>query len=74
MLDVEPAALAGKRGADPHAFFEHAISDAIRVGKVLSCFVTERKHRATKRAALFVFRSIDNTVATCRIPRYGGCA
>ena len=24
MLDVEPAALAGKRGADPHASFEHA--------------------------------------------------
>ena len=32
------------------------------LGKLLSCFVCERKHRATKRCALFVFRSIDNTV------------
>ena len=32
------------------------------VGKLLSCFVTERKHRSTKRCALFVFRHIDNTV------------
>ena len=29
--------------------------------KLLSCFVTERKHRLTKRCALFVFRHIDNT-------------
>jgi hypothetical protein len=30
--------------------------------KCLSCFVCERKHRATKRAALSVFRYIDGTV------------
>ena len=46
-----------------HAFVIHVVSDALRVGKVLSCFVTERKHRATKRAGLFVFRAIDNVVA-----------
>ena len=32
------------------------------LGRLLSCFVTERKHRRTKRAALHVFRHIDNTV------------
>lgn len=32
------------------------------LGKLLSCFVTERKHRTTKRCALFVFRHIENTV------------
>ena len=35
--------------------------------KLLSCFVTERKHRATKRAALFVFRHVDNTVITSMV-------
>ena len=45
-----------------HNFVIHVISDAMRLGKLMSCFVTERKHRATKRAALFVFRHIDNTV------------
>lgn len=37
--------------------------------KLLSCFVTERKHRQTKRAALFVFRHIDNTVITDMVNR-----
>ena len=46
-----------------HHFFMHIIDDAMRVGKLLSCFVTERKHRQTKRSALFTFRSIDNAVA-----------
>ena len=45
-----------------HNFVIHVISDATLLGKLMSCFVTERKHRATKRAALFVFRHIDNTV------------
>ena len=45
-----------------HNFFEHMVDDMIRIGKNLSCFVTERKHRTTKRTALFVFRHIDNTV------------
>ena len=30
--------------------------------KLLSCFVTERKHRASKRAALHVFRNLEHTV------------
>ena len=32
------------------------------LGRLLSCFVTERKHRITKRCALYIFRHIDNTV------------
>jgi hypothetical protein len=32
--------------------------------KLLSCFVTERKHRTNKRAALFVVRHMDNAVIT----------
>ena len=45
-----------------HNFVIHVVDDMTRVGKLLSCFVTERKHRTTKRAALMVFRHIDNTV------------
>ena len=44
-----------------HQLF-HIVDNMEFLGSLLSCFVTERKHRATKRAALFVFRSIDNTV------------
>ena len=32
------------------------------LGKLLSCFVTERKHRASKAAALHVFRNMEHTV------------
>jgi hypothetical protein len=32
------------------------------LGKLLCCFVTERKHRQIKRAALYVFRNIEHTV------------
>ena len=45
-----------------HNLVIHLIQDVLRVGKLLSCFVTERKHRSTKRTALFTFRYIDNTV------------
>ena len=45
-----------------HNFYVHMIGDINKVGKLLSCFVTERKHRTTKRAALFTFRAIDNAV------------
>ena len=39
------------------------LPDTIRLlQKCVSCFVTERKHRTTKRMALFTFRAIDNTV------------
>ena len=40
----------------------HLTDNIAYLQKLLSCFVTERKHRSTKRAALFVFRHIDNTV------------
>ena len=29
--------------------------------KIISCFVTERKHRALKRAAMYVFRHLEHT-------------
>ena len=31
------------------------------MAKILSCFVTERKHRSLKRAALYVFRYLEHT-------------
>jgi hypothetical protein len=45
-----------------HHIVIHLARDALRIGKLLSCFVTERKHRATKRSALYTFRGIDNAV------------
>ena len=44
-----------------HQLF-HIPDNALFVGRLLSCFVLERKHRTTKRAALFVFRYIEGTV------------
>lgn len=41
---------------------QHLADQIRRVGKSLSCFVTERKHRATKRIALNIFRHIEGTV------------
>ena len=41
----------------------HIADNMVWLGALMSCFVCERKHRFTKRAALWVFRSIDNTVA-----------
>ena len=43
-----------------HAF--HIPENMMRVGKLLSCFVTERKHRISKSAACNVFRHIEHTV------------
>ena len=40
----------------------HLVENFRRLKKVISCFVTERKHRATKRAALHVFRHLESTV------------
>jgi hypothetical protein len=34
------------------------------LGKLLSCFVTERKHKMIKRAALYIFRNLEHTVLT----------
>ena len=39
------------------------VPDGMRwLGRLLSCFVTERKHRQSKRAALHVFRHMEHTV------------
>jgi hypothetical protein len=40
----------------------HIADNMVWLGALASCFVCERKHRSTKRAALWVFRSVDNTV------------
>ena len=40
----------------------HLADNAEFLGALISCFVTERKHRVTKRAALHTFRHIDNVV------------
>ena len=47
----------------PKLHHMHHIVDGIRwLGKALSCFVTERKHRTVKDSALHVFRHIEHTV------------
>ena len=46
-----------------HHFF-HVVDGMLWVGKLLSCFVTERKHRIIKKAALYIFRHIEHTVLT----------
>ena len=40
----------------------HIIDGMVWLGKLLSCFVTERKHRTIKDSALHVFRHIEHTV------------
>ena len=40
----------------------HIVDGILWLGKSLSCFVTERKHRSIKAAALHVFRHIEHTV------------
>jgi hypothetical protein len=40
----------------------HIIDSMLWLGKCLSCFVTERKHRQVKDAALHVFRYIEHAV------------
>ena len=47
----------------------HIHEGIVRFGRVLSCFVTERKHRQTKKAALHVFRHLEKTVLTDMINR-----
>ena len=45
--------------------FHHALhmyDNMLWVRKLLSCFVTERKHRSAKAAALYVYRHIEHTV------------
>ena len=40
----------------------HIADNMVWVGRLLSCFVTERKHRTTKNAAMHVFRHMEHTV------------
>lgn len=42
--------------------FHHIIDGIEWLGKSLSCFVTERKHRIVKDSALYVFRHLEHTV------------
>lgn len=42
--------------------FHHIIDGIEWLGKSLSCFVTERKHRIIKDSALYVFRHLEHTV------------
>ena len=47
----------------PKLHHMHHITDGMRyVGRLLSCFVTERKHRVVKDVALYVFRNLEHTV------------
>ena len=40
----------------------HIVDGMVWLGKLLSCFVCERKHRTVKDSALHVFRHIEHTV------------
>ena len=45
----------------------HVVDGMLYVGKLLSCFVTERKHRSSKASALHIFRNMEGTVLTDQI-------
>ena len=50
-------------GIKPKIHHAHHIVDGmVAVGKCLSCFVTERKHRSVKAAALHIFRNFEHTI------------
>ena len=40
----------------------HVVDGMLQLHRLLSCFVTERKHKAIKASALHVFRHIEHTV------------
>ena len=40
----------------------HVHQNGVHLGKVLSCFVTERKHRAIKSAGTWTFRNYEHTL------------
>ena len=44
-----------------HHHLHHIIANMRYVGKLLSCFVCERKHREVKRTAVYVFRNFEHT-------------
>ena len=47
----------------------HLVDNMLFLGKLLSCFVTERRHRSVKKAALHVFRYMEHTVLADLINR-----
>jgi hypothetical protein len=47
----------------------HLHESIVRFNRVLSCFATERRHRITKKAALYVFRRLESTVVKDLINR-----
>ena len=47
----------------------HIPEDAADIGLLLSCFVTERKHRMVKRAGVWTFRHYDHTLLADTIYR-----
>ena len=52
----------GSRGVKPKWHHMLHLAETYRMlGKVISCFAAERKHRRTKRAALHVFRHLEHT-------------
>ena len=48
----------------------HLPDTMLFVGRLMSCWVTERKHKATKRCALHVFRHLESTVLTSLLNRH----
>jgi len=55
--------LYGDDTVKPKAHHMHHVIDGMQwVGKLLACFVTERKHRDVKRSALHIFRHMEHTV------------
>ena len=40
----------------------HVPDNMVFVGRALSCFATERKHKGIKRSALYIFRDMEHTV------------
>ena len=52
-------------GIKPKIHHAHHIVDGMeQLGKCLSCFVTERKHKVVKRSAMYVFRHFEHTVTS----------
>ena len=50
----------------------HLVDNIEFLGKLLSCFVTERKHRQSKKSALHVFRHMEHTVLADMVNKFCG--
>ena len=62
MNELHELSVVLEHSLKPKLHHMHHILDNIIKGKILSCFVCERKHRSVKDAALYVFRHIEHTV------------